>query len=247
MFTRDVVPGVHRGQDADVNWYLLQEGDRLTLVDAGVPASWRTLERGLAELGLPLSAIEAIVLTHAHFDHVGIAERLRLELGIPVLVHPADEPLARHPMKYETERPRELYFLTQVQALPIVARLARSGAFRPPPVQQTRPYADGEVLDVPGRPRVLFTPGHTEGHCALHLPDADAVITADALVTLDPYTAKRGPRLVARAATRDVATNLASLERIAETGAQVVLPGHGEPFRSGAAAAVRMARAEGAA
>ena len=106
---------------------------------------------------------------------------------------------------------------------------------------------DGEVLDVPGRPRVIFTPGHTDGHCALHLPDAGAVITADALVTLDPYTAKRGPRLVARAATKDVERNLASLDRILETGAQVVLPGHGEPFRSGVAAAVRMARTEGAA
>lgn len=247
MFTRSVVPGVHRGEDANVNWYLLQEDDRLTLIDAGVPASWKTLVGGLGELGLPLSAIEAIVLTHAHFDHVGIAERLRLELSIPVLVHPGDAELCKHPMTYRTERRRELYLLTQVQALPIVVGLARAGAFRPRPVQQVTPYADGDVLDVPGRPRVVFTPGHTDGHCALHLPDVDAVITADALVTLDPYTNRRGPRLVARAATADVATNLASLDRIAETGAQVVLPGHGEPFRSGAAAAVREARAAGSA
>ncbi len=247
MFTQNVVPGVHRGEDASVNWYLLQEGDRLTLVDAGVPASWRTLQAGLDELGLPLAAIEAIVLTHAHFDHVGIAERLRLELGIPVLVHPGDADLCRHPMTYRTERRRELYFLSQVQALPVVVSLARAGAFRPRPVQQVTPYADGDVLDVPGRPRVVFTPGHTDGHCALHLADASAIITADALVTLDPYTNRRGPRLVARAATADVAANLASLDRIAETGAEVVLPGHGEPFRSGAAAAVREARAAGSA
>lgn len=247
MFTKDVVPGVHRGEDANVNWYLLQEGDRLTLVDAGVPASWSTLQQGLRQLGLPLTAIEGVVLTHAHFDHVGIAERLRLELGIPVLVHPLDEPLTHHPMTYETERRRERYLLTQVQALPIIARLARSGAFRPPPVQRVTAYADGDVLDVPGHPAVLFTPGHTEGHCALVLPASDAIITADALVTLDPYTARRGPRLVARAATRDVQANLASLDRIEASGMQVVLPGHGEPFRSGAAAAARMAREAGAA
>lgn len=247
MFTRDVVPGVHRGEDANTNWYLLQEGDRLTLVDAGVPTTWRTLQGGLEELGLPLSAIEALVLTHAHFDHVGIAERLRLELGIPVLVHPADVELTKHPMTYRTERRRELYLLTQVQALPIVATFARTGAFRPKPVQKVTTYADGDVLDVPGRPKVVFTPGHTDGHCALHLPDANAIITADALVTLDPYTNKRGPRLVARAATADVKTNLASLARIEETGAQFVLPGHGEPFRSGVAAAVREARAAGSA
>ncbi len=247
MFTRDVVPGVHRAEDANTNWYLLQEGDRLTMIDAGVPTSWRTLKTGLRELGLPLSAIEALVLTHAHFDHVGIAERLRRELEIPVLVHPLDVELTRHPMTYRTERRRERYLLTQVQALPIVATFARTGAFRPKPIGAVSTYADGEVLDVPGRPRVLFTPGHTDGHCALVLEEANAIITADALVTLDPYTNKRGPRLVARAATADVATNLRSLDAIEATGAQVVLPGHGEPFRSGVAAATRMARTAGAA
>lgn len=247
VFTRDVVPNVHRIEDANTNWYLLQEGDRLTMVDAGVPASWSSLEAALAELGLPMSAIEALVLTHAHFDHVGIAERLRVTLGIPVLVHPADVELTRHPMTYRTERRRERYLLTQVQALPIVATFARTGAFRPKPIEQVSTYADGDVLDVPGRPEVVFTPGHTDGHCALNLPGSNAVITADALVTLDPYTNKRGPRLVARAATADVKVNLVSLERIEQTGAQVVLPGHGEPFRSGVAAAVRMAREAGAA
>ncbi len=247
MFTRDVVPGVHRGEDAYTNWYLLQEGERLTLVDAGVPSSWATLQDGLRQLGLPLAAIEAVVLTHAHFDHVGMAERIRTTLGVPVLVHPADVELTKHPMKYRTERRRERYLATQLQALPIIASLTRSGAFRPPPIGAVSTYADGEVLDVPGRPRVVFTPGHTDGHCALFLAGADAVISADALVTLDPYTNKRGPRLVARAATADVERNLASLAALEATGAQVVLPGHGEPFRSGVGHAVRLAREAGSA
>lgn len=48
-----------------------------------------------------------------------------------------------------------------------------------------------------GRPTVIATPGHTYGHVALHLPDRDAVISGDALVTLAPYTALTGPRVVA--------------------------------------------------
>lgn len=247
MFTRDVVPGVHRGEDANTNWYLLQEGERLTLVDAGVPASWRTLEAGLRELGLPMTVIEALVLTHAHFDHVGIAERIRTTLGVPVLVHPADVELTKHPMTYRTERRREWYFLTQVQALPNIVQFARTGAFRPRPVGAVSTYSGGEVLDVPGRPQVVFTPGHTDGHCALWLEEANAVISADALVTLDPYTNKRGPRLVARGATADVDRNLASLDALAATGAAVVLPGHGEPFRSGVVEAARRAREAGSA
>lgn len=65
-------------------------------------------------------------------------------------------------------------------------------------VRGTLPLAPETTLDVPGRPRVLATPGHTYGHVALHLPDRDAVITGDALVTLDPYTGRRVAVLEAR-------------------------------------------------
>ena len=239
--------GVHRGQDATVNWFLLQDGGRLTLVDAGVPHSWRTLLGGLQQLGRSLQDIDAIVLTHAHFDHVGVAERLRTGLGIPVYVHEADAELTRHPMRYRTERPRELYLLTQVQALPNVVSLARGRAFWPTPVGEVVTYGDGDVLPVPGLPQVIPTPGHTDGHCSLLLEDRGTLIAGDAIVTLDPYTNRKGPRMVARAATADVARNTASLDAIAATDASLLLPGHGEPVREGARVAADQARAAGSA
>ncbi|NMB23311.1 MAG: MBL fold metallo-hydrolase, partial [Corynebacterium sp.] len=86
---------------------------------------------------------------------------------------------------------------------------------------------------------------HTYGHVALHLPDRDAVITGDALVTLDPYTALTGPRLVAGAATADASQALNSLEAIGATDAKYVLPGHGNPWSRGAARAAAVARRNG--
>jgi glyoxylase-like metal-dependent hydrolase (beta-lactamase superfamily II) len=83
------------------------------------------------------------------------------------------------------------------------------------------------------------------GHVALHLPDRDAVISGDALVTHDPYTDTRGPRIVARAATADSERALASLELLARTGAGTLLPGHGEPWTGGAKGAVQEARRVG--
>jgi len=77
------------------------------------------------------------------------------------------------------------------------------------------------------------------------LPHSSAVIAGDALVMLDPYTARKGPRLVARAATVDSERNLGSLDALRETGATTVLTGHGEPWREGIAAAVERARAVG--
>jgi glyoxylase-like metal-dependent hydrolase (beta-lactamase superfamily II) len=242
----EVAPGIHRVADSYTNWYLVEDAGRLTVVDAGVPRSWQSLHEALARLGRKPSDIEAVVLTHAHFDHVGFAERARSELHVPVYVHENDVPLTGHPWRYDHERRRSYYFATQVRALPIVATFLRNRAFWPPPVKQVVRYESG-VLPVPGSPRVVFTPGHTHGHCALHLPDRDTVIAGDAIVTLDPYTAKRGPRLVARAATVDSERNLNSLGALAATGARTVLTGHGEPWTRGVEAAVAEARRAGSA
>jgi len=143
MLHANVADGVHRIEDANTNWYLLEQDGRLTVVDAGVPSSWASLHEALAELGHRPSDVEAVVLTHAHFDHT--------------------------------------------------------------------------------------------------------VIAGDAIVTLDPYTARRGPRLVARAATVDTARNLRTLDALLETSARTVLVGHGDPWTDGIASAVAQARDAGAA
>jgi glyoxylase-like metal-dependent hydrolase (beta-lactamase superfamily II) len=123
--------------------------------------------------------------------------------------------------------------------------MVRAGAVRVGPIREIHRYGEKDTLDVPGSPRVVFTPGHTLGHCALHFPERDAVISADALVTYDPYTDTRGPRIVARGATADSERALASLERIARTDAGTLLPGHGEPWTHGSERAVLEARRVG--
>jgi glyoxylase-like metal-dependent hydrolase (beta-lactamase superfamily II) len=234
--------GIHRIEDAFTNWYLVEDDRRLIIVDAGVPASWESFQQALRQLGRSTGEVEAVVLTHAHFDHVGFAERARRELGVPVWVHQNDVPLTKHPWRYDHERPRSLYFLTQFRALPILAAFVRNRAFWPPPIKEVTRYSTGS-LPVPGSPRVIFTPGHTLGHCALHFPDRNAVIVGDAFVTLDPYTARTGPRVVARAATADSERAPSSLDALVETGARTALVGHGEPWTQGVEAACAQARA----
>src|SRR5437763_1394405 len=75
--------------------------------------------------------------------------------------------------------------------------------------------------------------------------ERDTIITGDALVTFDPYTTLTGPRLVAKAALADSRQNLASLDRIADSGASHLLPGHGDPWHGRAEDAVEQARRNG--
>jgi glyoxylase-like metal-dependent hydrolase (beta-lactamase superfamily II) len=244
MLQTDVAPGIHRIEDAYTNWYLLEEDGRLTIVDAGVPTSWESFQDAVRRIGRSPGDVEAVVLTHGHFDHLGFAERARRELGVPVYVHENDVPLTKHPWRYDHERPRSRYLLTQVDALPIVGALVRNRAWFPAPIKVVSRYESG-TLPVPGSPHLVFCPGHTHGHCALHLPDRDALIAGDAIVMLDPYTARRGPCIVAGAATADSERNLRTLDALAATGARTVLVGHGEPWTEGIESAVAQARAAG--
>jgi glyoxylase-like metal-dependent hydrolase (beta-lactamase superfamily II) len=245
MLTRDVAPGIHRIEDAHTNWYLVEDDGAMAIVDAGVPrTSWQLLHHALRSLGRSASNLRALVLTHAHFDHIGFAEQARRELGLPVYVHRDDVKLPKNPQSYERERTPLYYVATKPRALPIVAGFLRRRAFWPAPIAEVTPYEDG-TLDIPGAPRVVFTPGHTHGHCALHFPDRNTVIAGDAVVMLNPYTGGHGPQIVARAANADSERALASLDALAATGAQTVLTGHGEPWRRGAAAMADEARRAG--
>ncbi len=246
MLHTDVAEGVHLVTHAHVNCYLIEDDTGVTLVDAGLPSMWSMVNEALAHLGRNPSDVHALVLTHGHFDHVGFARQAQRRWSLPVLVHRDDAWLAAHPYRYRPERNRLLYPLTHPGGVPLLARMAAAGALWVKGVDGVSDLATDVVLDLPGQPVALPTPGHTMGHCALHLPQRDVVLCGDAVVTLDPYTGRTGPQIVASAATADSPEALASLQVIADTGATTLLPGHGDPWHKGAAEAVEAATKMGA-
>ncbi|MBW9208877.1 MBL fold metallo-hydrolase [Mumia sp. zg.B21] len=239
MHTLDIVPGVHRLARGSTACYLVETDDQILLVDAGLPAFWSDLAEALKALGRTPDDVRHVLLTHGHFDHVGIARRLE-KSGAQVWVHRGDQRIAEHPYRYEPGRPRLTYPIRHPRSLPHLASLVGAGALWVQGVDAPRVYDDpmpfGDVLTV------VPTPGHTDGHVAIVLPDHDAVITGDALVTLDPYTGRTGPCIVAQAGTHDAEQALQSLDAIGASGMRTVLPGHGEVWRDGAEAAAWKAR-----
>ena len=102
-----------------------------------------------------------------------------------------------------------------------------------------------EALDVPGSPRVVHVPGHTEGVCALYFEDRGVVCTGDSMVTRNPLTGRLGPQIMPSYLNVSSARAMESLDRLEDLPAMTVLPGHGEPFRDGTGDAVRRAREAG--
>jgi glyoxylase-like metal-dependent hydrolase (beta-lactamase superfamily II) len=234
----ELAPHLHRIGSDLVNSYLVEEDGAMTIVDAGLPGHWAELEAELAQMGRSLEDIRGVVLTHGDTDHVGFAERLRRERGVPVFVHEHDAARARG----EVKKPNSGWGpIKVVSLLRFLWYSARRGGLRIPPVTEVATLVGGETLDLPGAPRIIHTPGHTPGSVAVHLPTVDALFVGDALTTGNVLTGERGPRPAPFTLEPEVA--LASLAKLEGVQATWVLPGHGAPWRGGVADAIRQVQA----
>jgi glyoxylase-like metal-dependent hydrolase (beta-lactamase superfamily II) len=212
-----VAERVYRLGSRWLNWYVIEDDGEVTVVDTGYPGYRPQLR----------SSASAILITHAHADHVGSAARIHDDTGARVLVHAGDADVVRDgtpepPPSFFSDawRPRFARYLVHA---------ARNDARSIEPVPSVETFADDERLDVPGRPRVLHTPGHTAGHCAFVLEDRGVIFSGDSLVTRDNVSGRTGPQPIRWNDDQEQARS--SYERLFALPADVVLPGHGEPWR----------------
>ena len=220
-------PHVHRIGNDIVAAYLFDTDEGVTVVDAGLPGHWRDFMRVLATMGRTLADVKGLVLTHGDSDHVGFAERLRRETGVPVYVHQADAERAKGGDKPSNSMGRWRLGATAG----FFAYGLRKGALRTRWLTEVVPVEGGEVLPLPGSPRLISLPGHSPGSIAVHVPVADAVCVGDALTTRHVLTGRVGPQPAPF--TDAPAEALDSLARLAGVEASWVLPGHGAPWRVG--------------
>jgi len=243
----EIVPRVHRLGSKFVNFYVVEAEGRLTLVDAGVPGFASTLEADLRAIGHTPGNVDAVVLTHSDADHTGVVLTLR-NAGARVLIHSADEAaLAKPgPKGGDASPPHLLPVLWRPTLWKFIAAIATSGSLKLQKVRDAETFSDGDVLDVPGAPRVMHTPGHTPGHCVFHFADHGVVFAGDALCMWNPVTGSRGIQLMPRQMNVSNAQALESLARVEQLEAGAVLVGHGEPCRESLRVAVARAREKAA-
>jgi glyoxylase-like metal-dependent hydrolase (beta-lactamase superfamily II) len=218
-------PHLHRIGNDIVAAYLIDTDEGLTLIDAGLPGHWRDFQDELATMGRPVSDVRGIVLTHGDSDHLGFAERLRRETGIPVYIHAADADRAKGGDKPKVSMGR----MKAMAVLGFFAYALRKGGARTRYLTEVTEVNDGDVLPLPGSPVVIGMPGHSLGSIAVYVPVADAVCVGDALTTRHVLTGKVG--LQPAPFTDEPDRALDSLARLAGVEASWVLPGHGAPAK----------------
>ncbi len=237
-----VADGTYLVHGSDTNWVILAEGDAVTLVDTGYPGDRERLLASLAEVGSSPEAVAAVLITHAHNDHLGSAEYLRATYGTPVYLHAAEAPHARREFLHQVSIGTVLKNGWRPGVLPWAVHALRSGGTTHNPVTAPEPFPAVGPLDLPGRPVPVHTPGHTDGHCAYHLPGAGVLVSGDALVSGHPTSPVEGPQLLPDMFHHERPRAVASLDVLAELEGELLLPGHGPVHRGSLKDAAHRAR-----
>lgn len=221
-----------------VNWVLLREGRDLTLVDAGYPGDVDAVLASLAAIGHGPEDVRAVLVTHAHVDHVGALNHLHQQHGTPTLMHP-DEVANATGERHESATPADV---ARRAWRPSVLRwslaITRAGGTQHPVATHAEAFDLDGPLDLPGRPVPVHLPGHTSGSAAFVLPESGVVVTGDALVTGHPLLPEAGPQLLPDFFHHDPAAARVALGTLRTVDADLLVPGHGRPWRGDLGAAV---------
>lgn len=164
--------------------------DRGLVVDPGPPGddSWETLTEGLSAVGLPIGAVETVVVSHWHADHSGLAPRLAAAADAELVLHEADAPLVADYAVERTRRvDRDARRLREWGVPDETVEAIKSGDDPSPMPDQcpVRAVSDGDRI---AGLEAFHTPGHTSGH--LSLAASDALFLGDAV--LPTYTPNVG-------------------------------------------------------
>ena len=227
----EVASGVWQARAQHVCWVLIVDGAGVTLVDAGYPGDKERVIASLGKIRRAPADVDAVVLTHAHPDHLGSAEYFRSQVGKPVWVHEQEKPNAtgEHVEQVSVPtllkmawRPSVVVWFMQAGIGLRAAQVQRLGA--------AETYR-ASALDAPGHALPVHTPGHTSGHAALHLSDHGVLVAGDALMTEHALATSTGPQLLPDFFNTDTTQARASLELLRPLSADVVIPGHGPTFQ----------------
>jgi glyoxylase-like metal-dependent hydrolase (beta-lactamase superfamily II) len=241
----EVAAGVHRlvlplpgdGLKA-VNVYAIEDGDGLALVDTGWrhPGLLGALTDGFGVLGCSLADLTAVICTHSHYDHYGLAAHLRELSGAPVLLgelERANLGVALEREQWDRDRAHRRAQLILHGARGLAETIVRADftfeqigerGFAAPP---DRWLADGARIAVGGRVlEARLTPGHSRGHL-MFLDSAAGVLFAGDHV-LPHITPSIG--FEAFSDGHGLEAFLTSLRASRDLPVEVVLPGHGPVF-----------------
>ncbi|MCI0157314.1 MBL fold metallo-hydrolase [Leifsonia shinshuensis] len=228
-----VAPGILFVEGPASNWTVFHGDGRVELVDCGYPADRLLVEESIRAAGLDLSALARIIVTHGHSDHLGAGRVWSERYGVEVLAAEDELPNVRREVTEQVTVGDLLPFALRPGTIPWAVAAIRAGGLGEVGVPAAQPITvDVLELSTGHRLELLPTPGHTTGHACFFEPDAEALITGDALVTGHALLADDGElQQLPSFFHHDADRAEASARRLSLCDARWVLPGHGPAVR----------------
>jgi glyoxylase-like metal-dependent hydrolase (beta-lactamase superfamily II) len=200
--------------------YLIQDQGTI-LVDAGPPKKLRLFTRALKDIPVDPGRIGLIIITHAHWDHIGSAKDIKELTSAPLAVHQTERRCVEEALK---------------PLPPGVTRWARAvGRVMAVTAPLIRVHAatidleigtDGLALDEFGvAGRIIHTPGHSSGSVSVVLDTGDAFVGD---LAMNRFPLRLGPGFPVFA--EDPVQVKESWKLLLKQGVKRIYPGHGPPF-----------------
>jgi len=210
--------------------YVLELDNGFAIIDAGwnTDVAWHALNAGLAEVGGSITDVKAVLVTHMHPDHYGLAGRVREASGAWVGLHPADAAILEGRYVNTDELLRQMWDLlvdcgvpdNRLSDLNLASMMIRSQ------VSVAQPdvlFSDGDMVDLPGWDlRAIWTPGHSPGHTCFYSERYKFLLSGDHIL---PHIT---PNITVHTQSHPnpVGEYLASLKKIEDIVAEEVMPAH---------------------
>jgi glyoxylase-like metal-dependent hydrolase (beta-lactamase superfamily II) len=209
-----------------MNSYIVAERDRNLIVDPGMAHSqcMEVMQAAIDELAIDLHATDYFI-THHHVDHFSLVSRL-MAAGSTIYIHRAEAA--------EIERIASGAFLSDFAGFLETIGFPEKDPEKVMPFGEGDGYRtgypwpfhyveDGEMKDLGGRSfQCIVTPGHSVGHTCLYEPAQKILLSGDQVSPVLQYLSDRDSPLEA---------HLNSLDRLYRLDVELMLPGHGAPFR----------------
>jgi glyoxylase-like metal-dependent hydrolase (beta-lactamase superfamily II) len=203
MKAKEVTEGIYLIGGADITdprdcaVYLLDLGE-LVLIDAGAGPSYTEIVRNIERLGLDLTKLKSLILTHCHIDHIGGAPQFREAFGSQIIIHQLD---AKAVEQGNDRMTAASWYNLHFPPMPVDVKLEKE--------EERLRFGDQEVI-------CLHTPGHTPGSLSVYLDRGGSRVLFGQDIH-GPFSAEFGS---------DLAAWRSSMERLLALEADILCEGH---------------------